>query len=245
MGSIRSETYEAGGFLIERLRDANAMAYMLHDGGDIMLFQLPGGERVSVQFIESGIPLYEIRGIIQDNSAKGIHTLFMLWASMMVPDDGRMFKWADWMEAFEALNEGMVYAYDVFNGEVFLFSVRFYGQGSHRQTEWGTTVRAGHIGVRETTVDMPGFAGTFRTAFFQRAASDGRQHDLMGSVPLTTLELCYALLGVAPGDDRETIKKAYRMLARRYHPDTNPDENAHEQMQKLNQAYDTILRSLE
>lgn len=246
MGTLRSETYDAGGFLIDRLRDSNLLAHMLHDGGDIMLMQLQTGERVSVQMIESGIPVYEIRKIVEANSAKGVYTLFMLWASMMVPDDGKMFKWADWMDTFNALNDGCVYAYDIFNGEVFLFSVQFHGQGDFRQTEYGTTVRAGHIACREIEIDLPDFKGTYKVAYFERAPYEGRQQEILNAVPLTTLELCYGLLGVAPGDDRETVKKAYRMMARRIHPDTHPDDpEAHDQMQKLNIAYNTIMKTFD
>jgi WD40 repeat protein len=50
------------------------------------------------------------------------------------------------------------------------------------------------------------------------------------------LENYYAILGV-PGDaDQETIKRAYRQLARRYHPDLAGPGGA-AQMQRINRAY--------
>jgi molecular chaperone DnaJ len=58
------------------------------------------------------------------------------------------------------------------------------------------------------------------------------------------LEGYYLLLGVEPGDSRETIKKAYRLLARRYHPDLNDASDAHEHMQRLNDAYVKLIESL-
>ena len=34
----------------------------------------------------------------------------------------------------------------------------------------------------------------------------------------------YKALGIQPGADESTLKKAYRNLAKRYHPDVNPNE---------------------
>jgi tetratricopeptide (TPR) repeat protein len=46
----------------------------------------------------------------------------------------------------------------------------------------------------------------------------------------------YKLLGVSPGANLETIKQAYRRLARKYHPDV-AGEQFKEQFQKVNEAY--------
>ncbi len=51
----------------------------------------------------------------------------------------------------------------------------------------------------------------------------------------------YAELGVAKGADHKTIKKAFRKLAREFHPDNNPgDETAEARFKEINEAYDTI-----
>ena len=51
----------------------------------------------------------------------------------------------------------------------------------------------------------------------------------------------YKVLGVSPDASDEEIKRAYRALAKKYHPDLNPgDTNAAEQMQKVNAAYEQI-----
>lgn len=48
----------------------------------------------------------------------------------------------------------------------------------------------------------------------------------------------YSVLGVERSDDAATIKKAYRKLAQKYHPDKNPgDAKAEEQFKQLTEAY--------
>ncbi len=55
----------------------------------------------------------------------------------------------------------------------------------------------------------------------------------------------YAVLGVSPTASDEEIKKAYRELARKYHPDNYADnplaDLAKDKMQEINEAYDEIV----
>ena len=53
----------------------------------------------------------------------------------------------------------------------------------------------------------------------------------------------YAVLGVSPASDHETLKAAYRGLAARTHPDRVPDDeraDATARMQRINVAYGLV-----
>jgi curved DNA-binding protein len=50
----------------------------------------------------------------------------------------------------------------------------------------------------------------------------------------------YAILGVDRNASAEDIKKAYRKLARKYHPDVSKEPNAEEKFKEMSEAYETL-----
>ncbi len=57
----------------------------------------------------------------------------------------------------------------------------------------------------------------------------------------------YSVLGVSPNASDEEVKKAYRDLARKYHPDNYHDnplaDLAQEKMKEVNEAYDQVTKA--
>jgi hypothetical protein len=243
MGSIRYETAYASAYLVEALKASGALAQMKHNGIDIVLFETPSGEAVSAHFIDSAIPLYEIRSILEENAAKSRYTLFLLWADMMLPQDGQRYVADDWMEAFYTLYRDTIYAYEIIDGEPYIFPVYFRGVGLTRVAEFGSTVPFRNLTCRKVKTHLAGLQGEWWVADF--GGTRGTAHDPKTEArQMSELESYYLLLGVEPGEGREAIKRAYRLLARRLHPDLNGDADAHEQMQRLNHAYLKLMESL-
>ncbi|MDO4433820.1 MAG: J domain-containing protein [Alysiella sp.] len=55
-----------------------------------------------------------------------------------------------------------------------------------------------------------------------------------------TVRTHYDNLHISPDADAQTIRAAYRRLSKQYHPDLNPDPDAHRIMQLINQAYEVL-----
>ncbi len=61
-------------------------------------------------------------------------------------------------------------------------------------------------------------------------------------VSTTNLNKCYQLLGLDRQASLDEMKSAYRALARKFHPDLNPDDaHAHDRFITLNQAYQVLI----
>lgn len=59
----------------------------------------------------------------------------------------------------------------------------------------------------------------------------------------------YEVLGLKPGASKEEVKKAYRVLSRKYHPDANINNpnaaQAEEKFKEIHEAYDSIMNPKE
>ena len=50
------------------------------------------------------------------------------------------------------------------------------------------------------------------------------------------------ILGISKSATEEEVKKKYRALAKKWHPDVNPTQEAHKKMQEINKAYELIMK---
>lgn len=246
---MRYQTYGVGAALVFELEIAGAVKRILHDGRDIIHLELINNHSLMIHLIDSSIPVYEIRQTLARNTNDGHYTLFILWADLLLPDEGAVIPLEDWHEALLTLNGGKIYAYKVFMERLYIFPVYFdpIPYRTTRRIRYGDPLDVGGLQTHMLETSAEGINGTWRIAGFegdpdayfrQRAEEIGRPFE-------SALQGYYDLLGVAPGTPMPQIKVAYRALARQYHPDLSGHEDSTAKMQEINRAYAVIIKALE
>jgi len=241
---VRFDTYNASAHLVRQI-ESSRTANVAHDGGDNLLIALHSGELISIYLIETVIPPYEMRTTLQENSKVGVHTLFILWGEMFIPQHNDTFEPADWMSELLRLYNNKVYAFDVYGKDIRIFPVYFERTLSglwHVRHE--SDIDVTRLGVDWVELVYPSeLRGHWLIADFDHDAPQQRtQHQNYAALPPAVL-LAYQVLGIAPSGGPMSVKAAYWRLARLYHPDVNPSPEAHLHMQAINAAYETILNT--
>jgi DnaJ-class molecular chaperone len=55
------------------------------------------------------------------------------------------------------------------------------------------------------------------------------------------MDNAYLVLGIKPGASKKEIKRAYRKMAKRLHPDVNQSREAEEKFKKIHRAYEFLI----
>lgn len=231
---MRFDTHRISAYLVRELQWARHT--ILDDGGDLIHVVTSTGDHARIYLIENLLQLYEIRGILDANTRAGAHTVFILWCDLLLPPHGIRYRPEVWMAALMALHGEMIYAFDAYGAECFIFPVYFDGYGLERSIRYGGTIDARNLTGRWAETRFAGIAGTWRMATFESASQPA---------PADPRAAPYLVLGVELDAPLDVVKRAYRHLARRYHPDVNADPAALDLMQQINAAYAAILREKE
>lgn len=242
---MRFETIVASQFIVNRLNYAHVVDN-IRDDGDIVTLILNTGQTVMLLLIERAMNISDIKHYYAENSAKGIHTLMMVWADVFLPSDGDHYVLDDWMQILTALHGDKVYAYQVAGRDAFFFPVHMKGRTLQRKIRYGTVVNYAAIGGKVVNTLNPYMPGKWYVGGFEYLEQNYRYYrDTDSGTDDDPLRVHFDVLGLAGNADADTVKRAYRTLARLYHPDVNEGQDADNRMKRINIAYTKIMKDFE
>lgn len=237
---MRFDTHRVSAYLVEALQAARPALEVIDHGGDIIHVRGQTGDIFHLYFIENPITVYEIRNILEANTAAGAYSLFILWGELFMPVEGSRFRpdRHDWMAALLALHQDKIYAFDPYASGDYIFPVFFEHVSGRpeRAIRYGTAFNAARLHPQIVETYSGSLAGRWRMASFeaQRGVGIHLHPEVAGH---------YVRLGLNPRLPltRDAVKRAYRRRARELHPDVSAARDATEQMQLLNHAYLRLL----
>ena len=231
----------ANSYLVYELEISGAMARLRHDGGDLVLIELPTGESVAIHLVERDIDLGEVKNVLTRNTKADIYTLFMLWCDMLLPEDGHRYRPYDWMAALLAAYGDRIYAYDLYEERVSFFPVFFEALpiGLERLIHYEPNVDFARLRGETIHVGGPHLQGVFRVAAFDTFPRQDGQTTL--SADRNPIQAFYDVLGLTHSASADDVRRAYRQLALANHPDVNRTPEATVRMQQINTAYAVIM----
>ncbi|HLV34249.1 MAG TPA: J domain-containing protein [Spirillospora sp.] len=256
---MRFDIHKVRTYLVNELNEAvNTVAEVRHDGTDIILVDLLSGDTVLIYLIERLMPVHEIKETLTAHTAKNLHTLFVLWGDMLLPQEDSYYLPEDWMEVLLTLYNGKIYGYDSYGPYASVFPVFFNRQGAGLEyfVTYGDAIKAAHLHCDYVHIDTRHLKGFWRVADFaervQPNQPGGETYNRAGngqqarpSVRRMTLAAYFAVLGLPADADRAAVRRAYYHLARRYHPDVSDSPDSTARMQQINEAYRRIMAQFE
>ncbi|HLY28391.1 MAG TPA: J domain-containing protein [Aggregatilineales bacterium] len=254
----------ANAYLIKTLTKAGGIASIKFDAGDLVLVELPSGENVMIHLVERDIDLAEIANLLHQDAKEGYFTLFILWANMLLPEDGQLYPPYDWMSALLSLYGGKIYGYEADGQHADIYPVYFEPQpsGLEQRVTYGVSSTMRRIICQTVHISDQAMNGEWRIAEFDDAPPKGAPGHAAGSkadnhsqsnasgksnqnqsrtTGRHSMQDYYDILGLDRSADADAVRHAFRQLALRFHPDVNNSPEAHEYMQELNVAYAKIM----
>lgn len=226
------------------------------------------GARLYVYLLSASMKVREIKNLLRDNSRSGIGSLFIV-DRRLLPQGGELVKLQDWWESLLLLNGDFFYTYFIEDDEVKVTQVHFEPKNSlgDYRVWYSPEFAIEKVTVRRKEVTKGNIKGRWHTAdiaspSYKRRINDQRAnqrfnyqtkytqdipHNKKNSkgrsyVRDVQLDKYYTLIGVEKGASEKEIKRAFRQMALKVHPDVSalPRQEANQRIKQLNEAYEYI-----
>jgi len=206
---------------------------------DAILVKMELDEVIAIYYVDQNLSIPAIKKAFNTNTQRDIHTLFIL-SQAILPLNGATAAPSDALALLLEIYNGKVYAARTL-GQVSIFPV--YVDALYRVT-YGAPVDLNDLSGDYALIESGHMQGIRHIADFERSyyhpeSFSGASVATMQRHPLQQF---YDVLGITSDAPEDAIKKAYREKAHQNHPDRDPSPDATKRMQRINEAYDEIMK---
>lgn len=197
------------------------------------------GEKVVI-YVEDTVPaMATLKARFERNTLAGQHTLVIV-AQDALPTSGARADILDGpLKLLADIYGSKVYAYRSHGPSVIVFPVFFEAEG---RVVYGAPVDLADLSCDYTLVRSSVLSGVCGIANFDRRYYSVEDSSFQPAHRLNPLQPYFDVLGLPCDASVEAIKRAYREKAQQNHPDHDPSPDATVRMQRINEAYQEIMK---
>lgn len=228
--------------LVHRLQEVERIrAIRILDEGAVLvdLAQPLFHEEIVIYLLAGELSVGFVKKTLNANTQRDIHTLFIVSLDL-ISHDGVTAHMSEGLRLLLQAYGGKVHTYRLTGDRISIVPVFI---GRDRKITCGEPVDLSNLCGDYATFDNKYLLGVRKVAGFSAQQFQG-QSSAFTPHSADPLQVCYELLGVAPTASRAEVKRAYRVQARRHHPDADKSPNATAKMQNINEAYRKIMERL-
>ncbi len=209
-------------------------ARLLDENAVLVKMQL--GEKIAIYCLEGSLSLSLIAKALNTNTYRDIHTMFILMPDVL-PHNGAAAQPSEALRLLLSVYDNRLYAAKTL-GQVSIFPVYF---DEFFKVTYGKPVDLNDLSGDYTLVETVHVNGVRHVADFERTYYHAESFTGV-RLERHPLQQYYEVLGVTVDASEENIKRAYREKAHQCHPDRDPSPDATARMQRINEAYEQIMK---
>lgn len=249
---LRIHKQRTRAYLVHALENAPGVADIPDEWEDMIYVRLVSGALIVIYLWDRAGDVLDVQQVFEANTRRGLHTLVILSAAMLLPEHKALYQPEDWMLGLAEIYGGKIYNYRVMRLNVDICPMHFAAVDQRYRATFGDAIEierlqarrvmtpAGDILLADFGGERVAFAASSPPPQEATAAPKGQAEPATAGPDFSATEP-HRVLGVAHDADRATVKARFRDLARRYHPDADPRPGAKARMQALNAAYRALI----